>query len=90
MESPAPPVLNNSPNDFVARSAVARRSVWEKYLRTEWEFCERFGYIDLPEQLIEADSLPARSWFPTFESRTFAPLEIDQLGENRSKYGAGR
>ena len=60
------PALNRSPNDFVARSAVARKSTWEEYLRTEKDFCERFGYTELRERYVTAAHNVRKPWFPQF------------------------
>ena len=63
-----PPPINRSPDDIVSASAKGPRSLLERFLANETDYCRRFGYEGIPEHCLADDLDCQRKWFPVLSS----------------------
>jgi hypothetical protein len=83
-------VINRSPDDIVFASAKAPRSILERFLRNEADYCSRLGYERIPESCLADDQDCQRKWFPVLSSiKGVAPEDSGVVPDNTFVFSDG-
>lgn len=81
--------INRSPDDIVSASAKAPRSILERFLANEAEYCGRLGYERVPEPCLADDRDGRRKWFPVLSMKGVAPEDSKVDPDNTFVFSDG-